>query len=179
MAFFISQHLKNRQNSFRGYDSIQILSGGGISGTETEKNVSSKRILSTVFLILAILMVLFFTLQDAEGTTALSESVRHWLEELGIKMESHELRSNIHILEYFILGLAVLGFGTSRNWKILACVIICCMIGLIDEGIKVFLPTREFDMVDLIKDWVGVGIAAMIYFFISKQSKGKHAETGK
>lgn len=30
-----------------------------------------------------------------------------------------------------------------------------CGIGLIDESIKVLLPTREFDFVDLVKDCVG------------------------
>ena len=34
-----------------------------------------------------------------------------------------------------------------------------CGIGLIDESIKVLLPTREFDVVDLVKDWVGVATA--------------------
>ena len=34
-----------------------------------------------------------------------------------------------------------------------------CCVGLIDEGIKVLLPTREFDFVDLVKDWVGVAVA--------------------
>ena len=33
-------------------------------------------------------------------------------------------------------------------------------VGLIDESIKVLLPTREFDVVDLIKDWAGVAVAA-------------------
>ena len=82
-----------------------------------------------------------------------------WLENQGLMIESHALRSNIHILEYFILGLAVLAFGMSRGWKLSTCVIIGFLIGLIDEGIKVLLPTREFDVVDLVKDWVGVVVA--------------------
>ena len=35
-----------------------------------------------------------------------------------------------------------------------------CCVGLIDEGIKVLLPTREFDFVDLVRDWIGVSVAA-------------------
>lgn len=35
-----------------------------------------------------------------------------------------------------------------------------CCVGLVDESIKVLLPTREFDFVDLVKDWVGIGLAA-------------------
>lgn len=34
-------------------------------------------------------------------------------------------------------------------------ILIGCGIGLLDEGIKVILPTREFDVVDLVKEWAG------------------------
>lgn len=34
-----------------------------------------------------------------------------------------------------------------------------CCVGLIDESIEVLFPTREFDFVDLIKDWVRVVVA--------------------
>ena len=37
-------------------------------------------------------------------------------------------------------------------------ILIGCGIGLIDESIKVLLPTREFDFVDLVKDWIGVAV---------------------
>lgn len=120
-------------------------------------------------MILALLMVLFFTFQTAEGTTSLSETVRMWLENQGLMIESHALRSNIHILEYFILGLAVLAFGMSRGWKLSTCVIIGCLIGLIDEGIIVLLPTREFDVVDLVKDWIGMAIALLLMSALRKK----------
>ena len=108
-------------------------------------------------------MVLFFTLQDAEGTMQLSESVRTWLADHGIFMESHELRSNIHIPEYFLLGLSVVAFGYCRDWKVAVCVLICCLFGLFDEGIKILLPSREFDAIDLVKDWIGAGFAAAVW----------------
>ena len=47
-----------------------------------------------------------------------------------------------------------------------------CCVGLIDEGIKVLLPTREFDFVDLVKDWVGV-VAAMLVIWLTKGIKQK------
>lgn len=123
---------------------------------------------TAILLILAVAMVLFFTFQDAEGTTRLSESVRQWLENRGLRIESHALRSNIHILEYFIVGLAVLAFGASRGWTVVISVIVCGAIALLDESIKVLLPTREFDVVDLIKDWVGVAVAIGIVVLIRK-----------
>ena len=122
--------------------------------------MTKKQLVSTIFLIAAVAMVVFFTLQDAEGTMALSESVRAWLAERGIEMESHQLRSDIHVLEYFLLALAVLAFGLSWGWPMPVCIIACCLFGLLDEGVKVLLPTREFDGIDLLKDWLGVCLAA-------------------
>ena len=116
-------------------------------------------------------MVMFFTLQDAESTTSLSEAVRHWLENHGVIMESHALRSNIHILEYFILGLAVLLFGASRKWKITTSILVCVAIALFDETLKNWLPTREFDVIDLMKDFVGIGIAIVAKSFLNNMAK--------
>lgn len=70
------------------------------------------------FLILAIIMVLFFTLQEPEKSRDLSEAVRIWLGNIGIEIEYKELRSNIHFFEYFIVGLAVCGFCRSRGWRL-------------------------------------------------------------
>lgn len=134
-----------------------------------KENDVTKKTTTAILLILAVAMVLFFTFQDAEGTTSLSETVRHWLEGYGIKAESHALRSNIHILEYFIVGLAVLAFGASRGWTVVISVIVCAGIALLDESIKVLLPTREFDVIDLIKDWVGVAVALLVIQIIGKR----------
>ena len=43
-------------------------------------------------------------------------------------------------------------------------------VGLIDESIKVLLPTREFDVVDLIKDWVGVATAMLVIWLIKRKT---------
>ncbi len=40
--------------------------------------------------------------------------------------------------------------------------------GLMDEAIKILLPTREFDAVDLVKDCIGVAIAVGIVILIRK-----------
>lgn len=126
---------------------------------------------SAVFLLLAVAMVLFFTFQDAEGTTRLSEAVRTWLEGHGLKTESHALRSNIHILEYLVVGFAVLAFGASQDWKITTSLLVCGAIALLDETLKIWLPTREFDVVDLVKDFVGIGIAIVAKSFLNNMAK--------
>ena len=107
-------------------------------------------------------MVLFFMFQNPEKSRILSESVRMWLGNIGIDVEYKSLRSNIHILEYFIVGLAVCGFCRSRGWKNWVGMIAGCGIGVVDECMKTLLPGREFSTGDMVRDFVGVGIAVLV-----------------
>ena len=104
-------------------------------------------------------MVLFFTFQNPEKSRILSESVRMWLGNIGIQVEYKSLRSNIHILEYFIVGLAVCGYCRSRGRKNWVGMIAGFGIGVVDECVKTLLPGREFSTGDLIRDFVGVAVA--------------------
>lgn len=113
---------------------------------------------AAIFLILALLMVLFFTFQNPQKSRILSESVRMWLGNIGIQVEYKSLRSNIHILEYFIVGLAVCGYCRSRGWKNWVGMIAGFGIGVVDECVKTLLPGREFSTGDLIRDFVGVAV---------------------
>ena len=113
---------------------------------------------AAIFLILALLMVLFFTFQNPEKSRILSESVRMWLGNIGIQVEYKSLRSNIHILEYFIVGLAVCGYCRSRGWKNWVGMIAGFGIGVVDECVKTLLPGREFSTGNLIRDFVGVAM---------------------
>lgn len=42
------------------------------------------------------------------------------------------------------------------------------MIGVIDEGIKAMLPTREFDVRDLMRDFIGLASAVLVVIVICK-----------
>lgn len=47
-------------------------------------------------------------------------------------------------------------------------ILIGCGVGLIDEGIKVLLPTREFDATDLMRDFIGMVLAVGIVGLIRR-----------
>ena len=118
-------------------------------------------------------MVLFFTFQNPEKSRILSESVRMWLGNIGIDVEYKSLRSNVHILEYFIVGLTVCGFCRSRGWKNWVGMIAGSGIGVVDECMKTLLPGREFEAIDLVKDWIGVVAAGLIMLLIRKRTEAK------
>ena len=122
----------------------------------------SNKKLSLFFLIMTVTMVLFFTFQNPEQSRELSEAVRSWLGSIGIDVEYKTLRSNVHILEYFIVGLAVCGFCRSRGWKNWVGLIFGCGIGVVDECMKMLLPGREFSVGDLIRDFVGMTVAFVV-----------------
>lgn len=48
--------------------------------------------------------------------------------------------------------------------------VVGCCVGVVDEGIKVLLPTREFDLFDLVKDWIGVAVAMLMIWVIGKRA---------
>lgn len=118
--------------------------------------------------IVVISIILFLTLMPSENTMHLSESFRIWLNDHGISVSSEQLRSDIHIFEYFPLGFTLcLWIGWKKS------IIIGSLLGLADEILKIYLPTRHFSWIDAAKDAIGVILgtlaALLIINFISKQ----------
>ncbi len=123
-----------------------------------------------ILLITAALTILLLTLQDAAGTVKLSEGLRLWLERFGLKSDFHSFRSNAHLVLYFLFGIVLCLYGRECGWRWWVVLAVGCCVGLIDESIKVLLPTREFDVVDLVKDWVGVVAAMLVIWLIERRT---------
>lgn len=133
-----------------------------------EKDLQKKTIYGA--LLIAILALnLFLTLQSPEGTVGLSEELRHWLERFGFVTDFHSFRSNAHLVMFFVVGILLNLFGRECGWQWWVILAVGAVVGLIDEGIKVLLPTREFDVFDLVKDWVGVAAAMLVIRLIKKR----------
>lgn len=110
------------------------------------------------FLAAVLAINLFLTLQSSADTSKLSEGLRQWLLRFGLRSDPHSFRSNAHLAAFFVIGVAMALFGRECGWKWSLIFAIGCGLGLLDEGIKILLPTREFDWVDLLKDWIGEGL---------------------
>ena len=123
-----------------------------------------KKIFASVLLILVLASVLFLALQGPAETNALSNRVWQFFKYLGYKGTNHQFRSDFHLIEYFVVGLASILFCQAMGWKIWIGAAMAMMIGLLEETLKIFLPTREFGAADLVKDCIGVLIATVIVF---------------
>ena len=121
-----------------------------------------RKIVYGILLAAVLITILLLTLQDSAGTVRPSEGLRLWLERFGIHSDFHSIRSNAHLVVYFMFGLILSLFGRECGWNWWVILAIGAGVGLIDEGIKVLLPTREFDVVDLVKDWIGVVVAMLV-----------------
>ena len=126
-----------------------------------------------ILLVGILLLNAFLTFQSVEGTVNLSEGLRLWLEQFGFHSDFHSFRSNAHLVMYFVLGVVLTLYGRESGWKWWMIILLGCGIGVIDEGIKVLLPTREFDVTDLMRDFVGVAVAMGIVAMVRKVKAGK------
>ena len=88
----------------------------------------------------------------------LSEGLRLWLERFGLKSDFHSIRSNAHLILYFLFGIVLCLYGRECGWSWWVIILNGCSIGLIDESIKVLLATRE--LTSLI--WLRTGAASYL-----------------
>jgi VanZ family protein len=135
-----------------------------------------RKIIWLVLIILNVCIIFALTFQNPISTTTLSESVRLKVIDiakcLGIGdvenswwSNGHNFRRLAHIPEYFILGISVYGLCinlVSQRHLWIKALLVCLIISFADEVIKGFLPTREFDFVDMMFDFAGYFSAMFI-----------------
>lgn len=123
-------------------------------------------------------MILFLTTQNIQDNAKISEGFREGLvevyERLGMDSgnawwnDKLAVRRLGHILEYGLLGIAsvIVFFIDSHRFSVVKAVMLCLTISFLDQIIKIFVPVRHFDIVDigfdLIGAVIGIGIAAGI-----------------
>lgn len=125
-----------------------------------------KKIAASILLVLVLASVLFLALQGPTETNDLSNKVRRFFTSLGYKGNNRQFRSDFHLIEYFAVGIASILFCRAMGWKIWIGLVITCLFGFLEETLKIFLPTREFGVVDFVKDCIGALIASVIVFSV-------------
>lgn len=123
--------------------------------------------LSFVFVVFAVCIIFFLTFQSQPDTSAISGKFQSILESLfGIGnvplwVESMSfLRAFAHIPLYLFLGISAYAsfrlYGLTIKRTIVIAFLLSSCIGLFDESIKIFIPGREFDLVDWVLDVAGI-----------------------
>ena len=119
-----------------------------------------------ILVLIVIAIIFYLTFQSPSQTMGLSEGVRGWLASHGIVLDSSTVRSNAHLSEYILLGISLCLFV---GWK--KALLFGPLVGIIDEVIRIPLPTRHFDIIDLLKDFAGVILGVLLVVILKKITK--------
>lgn len=119
-----------------------------------------------ILVLIVIAIIFYLTFQSPSQTMGLSEGVRGWLASHGIVLDSSTVRSNAHLPEYILLGISLCLFV---GWK--KALLFGPLVGIIDEVIRIPLPTRHFDIIDLLKDFAGVILGVLLVVILKKITK--------
>ena len=152
------------------------------------KSKRKNSILVFGLIILVIAAIFFLTFQSEPDTLQISDKIRHILMgfyganvPLWVK-NMHIIRAFGHIPLYFFL--AVVSFiscslyGLDIRKSALTALLISVFIGLSDEMIKIFIPSREFDIIDWVLDIAGSLAGVITAMFTSLIFRRKeHEET--
>lgn len=142
------------------------------SDSRTKTSVLS-HILSLMPALLCMAVILLLTFQPVPASGQLSGKFQNVLGTLfGLEnlpawiLDMQLLRAFIHIFLYLPFGLSVYyafrSYGIPVGKAAFSALVIASAFGLADEAIKMFLPGREFDVIDWIFDVVGISVGILL-----------------
>ena len=87
----------------------------------------------------------------------LDSSTAWWNDQLSVRRLGH-------ILEYVLLGIAsgIAFIEAHRTRGILNAIGLCLFISVVDQVIKIFVPVRHFDVIDIGYDLIGAGLGIVL-----------------
>ena len=118
-----------------------------------------KKIISIVLVILW--MSLIFIMSSFDATESSNQSgfivniISSILNISDINTLSFIIRKLAHFTEYLILGLFVYNMIKNCNQKTYIAILICILYALSDEIHQIFVPGREFKLLDITIDSIG------------------------
>ena len=116
--------------------------------------------------------ILYLTTQNISDNAKLSEGLRGILirvyEQLGLDSDGAWWNDKLavrrlgHILEYGALGIASSIAFDSRKGSVLTAISLCLVISVLDQTVKIVVPVRHFDIVDIGYDLIGTVAGVLI-----------------
>ena len=136
-----------------------------------------KKIIIWLPAVIIIIMIFILTFQSPEKTGTLSmeaqEAVVSTVSNVGVERKKliqcwwydfNNFRRLAHIVEYFPFGIAaVIPFRIVYKKKsVRLSFLVCALVSLIDQSLKGILPTREFDVKDMVLDLIGYAMGILL-----------------
>ncbi len=158
--------------------------------TTGTKIFTFRNIIALAPALLCVAVVLILTLQPAKASGDLSEKFRYILTTLfgygnvpAWISDMPTLRTFMHVFLYIPVGMslyyALRCYNVPVGKAIFATLVIAAALGLVDEAIKMFLPAKEFDIIDWILDVVGVSAGILLVLLCKLCSAVIHRVTNR
>ena len=134
-----------------------------------------KKYVSILLLVLALLLIIAFTLQPGSASAALAMHFDNVIAEVNNKLNNTTadwyssyilVRKFSHSVEYLLMGVAssffFLVWGKKRPF--LLAVVFCAVVSICDLLSKIVVPGREFDITDIPFDVMGYLIGILFVY---------------
>ena len=144
-----------------------------------------KRFLKFIPIAVVVAGILFLTTQNISDNAAISERFRKLLiefyESAGLDSanawwnDKLAVRRLGHMLEYGVLGIAsgiALIDLDSHKGSILKAISLCLVVSVLDKTVKIFVPVRHFDIVDIGFDLIGAVAGVLIVTAVGMMVEG-------
>ena len=136
-----------------------------------------KKYIRFIPIALAVGLIMSLTLMNTPKNVEMSEQFRQFLMKLCEKAglgtnawwnSSTGIRKLGHVIEYGLLGVGSAIAISRKRWSI----VLCMVVSVFDQVIKIFVPIRHFDWTDIpfdiVGSLIGIGIVSLIERFFKR-----------
>ncbi len=143
----------------------------------------NKKILAWILFLLWLVVIFFFSSQNGQSSSDLSNGLLNFLEEftrlpLTNEFFSFLIRKLAHFTEYLILGILscnlVKQYRSLNKMEYLAILLFCITYAISDEVHQMFVNGRSPQVFDVFVDSLGSSVGIFLIYIMTKVKKNKN-----
>ena len=143
----------------------------------------NKKILAWILFLLWLVVIFFFSSQNGQSSSDLSNGLLNFLEEfthlpLTNEFFSFLIRKLAHFTEYLILGILscnlVKQYRSLNKMEYLAILLFCITYAISDEVHQMFVNGRSPKVFDVFVDSLGSSVGIFLIYIMTKVKKNKN-----
>ena len=145
--------------------------------------MNKKKILAWILFLLWLVVIFFFSSQNGQSSSDLSNGLLNFLEEftrlpLINEFFSFLIRKLAHFTEYLILGILscnlVKQYRSLNKMEYLAILLFCITYAISDEVHQMFVNGRSPQVFDVFVDSLGSSVGIFLIYIMTKVKKNKN-----